>query len=278
MNISENILSNTLTTLAYGWRLERRDGITVGFTSHDQDQIINGITLAAQPGLLPTKIISSLGTQSDGLDIEGTLSAESLREEDLRNGRWDGAKLHIFLYDWKNLDREITSVAIGELGEVSSSGETFNAELLGLTAQLDHDVAPVTSPMCRARFGDRHCKLNRHRFSYEVIVDYIENERIFLTSPLPGNIGDFAFGELRWLNGSFAGLSTYILDSDAQSLSLIDVPKNIAISAETARVEITMGCNKSIAVCSNRFGNAVNFRGEPYLPGNDLLTRYPGAN
>jgi len=29
--------------------------------------------------------------------------------------------------------------------------------------------------------------------------------------------------------------------------------------------------------CSARFGNAVNFRGEPYLPGNDLLTRYPGG-
>ncbi|WP_282098078.1 phage portal protein [Sphingomonas sp. S2M10] len=26
-----------------------------------------------------------------------------------------------------------------------------------------------------------------------------------------------------------------------------------------------------------QIGNAVNFRGEPFLPGTDLLTRYPGA-
>jgi hypothetical protein len=38
------------------------------------------------------------------------------------------------------------------------------------------------------------------------------------------------------------------------------------------------GCDKQMATCSARFANAVNFRGEPYLPGMDLLTRYPGAN
>ena len=34
---------------------------------------------------------------------------------------------------------------------------------------------------------------------------------------------------------------------------------------------------KSIATCAGRFGNTLNFRGEPYLPGVDLLTRYPGG-
>ena len=34
---------------------------------------------------------------------------------------------------------------------------------------------------------------------------------------------------------------------------------------------------KLFATCRDRFANAQNFRGEPHLPGNDLLTRYPGA-
>ena len=42
-------------------------------------------------------------------------------------------------------------------------------------------------------------------------------------------------------------------------------------------VELSEGCDRSLATCAARFGNAVNFRGEPYLPGIDLLTRYPGA-
>nr|WP_258893257.1 phage BR0599 family protein [Sphingomonas sp. SUN019] len=40
---------------------------------------------------------------------------------------------------------------------------------------------------------------------------------------------------------------------------------------------MTEGCDKSVATCAGRFANVANFRGEPYLPGIDLLTRYPGA-
>ena len=34
-------------------------------------------------------------------------------------------------------------------------------------------------------------------------------------------------------------------------------------------------CDKTIATCSARFGNALNFQGEPFLPGNDMLAQYP---
>ncbi len=273
----------TLKTLAYGWHIIRSDGVTLGFTSHDQAQSVGGILLTAQPGLAPTKIVSSLGTQSDGLDISGALTDDALREEDLHIGRWNGARTHIFLYDWMDLDADIVTLARGELGEVRQSEGAFTAEFLGLTAQLDHEVAPVTSPHCRARFGDYQCKLNRQRFSYEVRVMRIEDDRLFVDENLPGRVGDFAFGELRWLSGPATGISTFILDSDMRSLSLIDIPQNItSLSVQrqplNLRIEIIMGCDKNIKTCSERFQNSVNFRGEPYLPGNDLLTRYPGLN
>lgn len=41
-----------------------------------------------------------------------------------------------------------------------------------------------------------------------------------------------------------------------------------------ALVELTEGCDRLFDTCRNRFTNADNFLGEPYLPGNDLLTRY----
>ena len=31
------------------------------------------------------------------------------------------------------------------------------------------------------------------------------------------------------------------------------------------------GCDKSLGTCISKFANAVNFRGEPYLPGVDRL-------
>jgi uncharacterized phage protein (TIGR02218 family) len=31
------------------------------------------------------------------------------------------------------------------------------------------------------------------------------------------------------------------------------------------------GCDKTIGNCAGKFGNAVNFRGEPYVPGMDKM-------
>ncbi len=35
------------------------------------------------------------------------------------------------------------------------------------------------------------------------------------------------------------------------------------------------GCDKSFATCRDRFGNAVNFRGFPFTPGESWLTARP---
>ena len=42
-------------------------------------------------------------------------------------------------------------------------------------------------------------------------------------------------------------------------------------------VALRAGCSKSLAVCRDTFDNVLNFRGEPYVPGNDLLFRTPDA-
>jgi len=34
----------------------------------------------------------------------------------------------------------------------------------------------------------------------------------------------------------------------------------------------TAGCDKRIETCTARFGNAINYRGFPHMPGNDFVT------
>lgn len=41
---------------------------------------------------------------------------------------------------------------------------------------------------------------------------------------------------------------------------------------------IVPGCDKRLATCRDRYANVINFRGEPYLPGQDALTAYPDAH
>jgi uncharacterized phage protein (TIGR02218 family) len=37
----------------------------------------------------------------------------------------------------------------------------------------------------------------------------------------------------------------------------------------------TAGCDKQFATCSAKFGNGVNFRGFPHMPGEEAVLRYP---
>ncbi len=37
------------------------------------------------------------------------------------------------------------------------------------------------------------------------------------------------------------------------------------------------GCDKRLDTCINRFNNTLNFRREPYVPGQDALMTYPDA-
>ena len=273
--MTEAWLARPLTSAAYGWRLERRDGVTLGFTSHDRDVEMDGLVLRASPGMMPSSIVESIGLDVDGLDVRGALTADAIRADDLSAGRWDAARLSIFLFDWTDPAAGMRMLAVGELGAISHSGSEFDAEFKGPAAKLDRGVAPFTSPGCRADFCDADCGLNAARFTHQAQIVSGAGSALTLAAPLPGTSTSFAFGKLRWLDGPNCGLWSDILSVASTSVELIAPPAFAALAG--SRVALIEGCDKTIATCGTRFGNAINFRGEPYLPGNDILTRYPGA-
>jgi len=81
-------------------------------------------------------------------------------------------------------------------------------------------------------------------------------------------------GTLRWIDGPLAGLRYTVLASDPDGRFVLDEPAPADL-APGSRATVREGCDHTLPTCSTRFGNAVNFRGEPFLPGNDLLLRYP---
>ena len=267
-------LDRTVTTGACLWRLERADGVALGFTSHDRDLVIGGFRYRATPGMVPSTIALTDGLAIDNAEIAGVLTSAAIAEADLDAGRWDGALLYISLVDGEQPEADPLPLICGEFGEITRSGDQFTVEMLGATAFLDEPVAPLTSPTCRAEFGDRQCKLGLHRFRAEGRVVSASGEEIAIAA-LDDAAGDYLFGSLRFLDGGNCGLSHAIVGGQGNVLLLAELPAEPV--AEGTRVLLTQGCNKNFATCRDRFANAVNFRGEPYLPGNDLLTRYPGA-
>lgn len=269
-----DFLDSDLTTIALCWRLERRDGAALGFTTHDRDLVIDGLAYRAAPGMLPSAIGLSDGFDPDALDIKGALSSDAITAVDLKAGRWDGASLFVFMVDWEAPEGGRLALARGELGEVSIRGEAFEAELRGPTALLDSAAVEQTSPECRAMLGDKRCRVDMAaRVTTTRIAALVADDVFDVEAAAPGNA--YGYGLLRWIGGANSGLDSAVLRSDGIRLTLREPPAFPPAVGDL--VEIIEGCDKMLATCSGRFGNAVNFRGEPHLPGIDLLTRFPGA-
>ncbi len=268
-------LAPELTTLAFCWRLDRRDGVALGFTTHDRDLVIGGLPYCAAPGMLPSAISLSDGFDVDTLDVAGALTNAAITDEDLTAGRWDGARVRLFAIDWTDPAATSVPLARGELGDVAIRDGGFTAELRGPTALLERPVVEQTSPECRAELGDRRCRVDmagRRRFARIAGIDPDGSIIVEGAAPQPGI---YAYGRLRWIDGPNSGLTSLILSAAGTTLTLREPPPFGIGTGD--HVELIEGCDKAFGTCRDRFANHANFRGEPFLAGNDLLTRYPGA-
>jgi uncharacterized phage protein (TIGR02218 family) len=262
---------NPLTTLAFAWRLERRDGVTLGFTSHDRDLVIDGLTYRATPGMVPSAIERQDSLDPDNVDLAGALTSDAITEHDLAAGRWDGATLRLSAVNWQAPELDPVFLVRGELGTVETGDGRFSVELRGPTSLLEAAVVEETSPECRATLGDKRCRIDLAGRRRLALVSSTAGAKVSLAGPVAAD-GIYGFGQLRWLDGGNAGLSARIVQSVGNLLTLREPPSFATLAG--ARVEIVEGCDRRFATCTGRFANATNFRGEPHLPGNDLLVRY----
>ena len=279
-------MSDRLTTLAMLWTLARRDGVTVALTDHDRDLSVGGRLYRAAPGMTPAAIERGDGLDAAASEARGALTASAVTEDDLIAGRWDGARVTMAVVDWAGVDWTGVDwtgldwaggapivLSEGTIGAVEIDEAGFTAELRGPAAGLERAVTEETSAACRATLGDRRCRVpmaGRRRFARVVGIDGFV-VTLDATEPSENAYGG---GLLRWMGGGGCGLEQAIAVSQGDTVTLRAPAAAVAIGT---LVELREGCDQSVATCAARFGNVANFRGEPYLPGMDLLTRYPGA-
>lgn len=267
-----SVFEGELTSAAICWRIERLDGAGIALTSHDAPLASEGIRYEPAPGITPASVTRSAGLEPHSGEVAGSLSSEALDESDLALGRWEGAMARLGIVDWQRAEPEALQLIGGELSDVATDGDRFTAELRGASIKLEAPVCPATSAECRAHFGDKQCRIDLA--GRTVTSTVLASEDGALT--LDGSFDDrFVLGRLRFMSGANCGLTSVILGVTGAVIQLRDLPR--APVEAGCRVDLREGCDKRLETCISRFANAENFRGEPYLPGNDLLTRYPGA-
>ena len=282
-------LGDVVVPLAWCWRIVRNDGVMLGLTTHDAPLVIDDLVYAPSPGIRPSAIEQRRGLDGDSVEIDGALTSDAITAADLDQGRWNGAQVTVVVADWQAPDARHIIIAAGTLGEVSTDGIGFTAALNGRDPRLDTGFVPETSAECRAELGDAQCRAAMAGRVVRAIVTAVSGDDVVVAGSAIGSGGGgmtiagdgrFAYGRIRWLSGAARGLSASVVAHAGNRLTLNAMPDSAIFGGAVAvgdHVELREGCDKRAATCAARFANIANFRGEPHLPGMDLLTRFPGG-
>lgn len=268
------------TTLCHAWLITRNDGVTFAFTDHDRDLAFGGQVFRADSGLSANAIAQSTGLSVDNTEAIGALSHAAIREDEIEQGRFDGAEVVSWLVNWGDPVQNWVQFR-GSIGELHRADGVFRAELRGLTEALNRPLGRVFQKPCSAVLGDKACGLDVSAPEYSVTLDVVESEkgRMFIWPELPGFAkGWFTRGRLDVVSGPASGLWSMVKHDrfGAHGVRVIELWEPVRGDVGVGvTVKLTAGCDKRSETCRVKFDNFLNFRGFPDLPGEDWVMAVP---
>lgn len=267
------------TTTAHCWIVLRGDGVTLGFTDHDRALTVEGTVCATTSGLDGGEVPTRLGAQVETGEVLGVLASEAIDEDDILLGRYDGARVETWLVNWAAPEQRLR-LRVDTIGEIIREDGVFRAELRSPQQALNVTRGRLYQGLCDAVVGDKRCgvdlDLPEHR-STATVIAVIDPFQVLVSGLSGFDEGWFGFGMGHWSGGKRAGLADPVLthrrtpDGDVLGFAA----KVGAWVADGDTLAVTVGCDRRFATCKVRFGNEVNFRGFPHVPGSDYVLRHP---
>jgi uncharacterized phage protein (TIGR02218 family) len=293
------------TTLAVLWKLTRQDGTVMGFTTHDQNIVypiltgsppVPGVTYVADTGMTNTATASKSDMSVDNLEVTAFLDSDSIHEADIRAGLYDYATIEIRIVNWADLTMGDLKIRSGTVGQIKMMNGVFTAEVRGLTQSLTTVFGDLYGPLCRAELGSglNGIDMNSHYLCHVDITLYrqtgtvtssadaftiLPNSGLLMigsatpTNPAPA--GWFNDGFLQFTSGPMNNFKVEIKNWDGTTLTMFLPLQYQPLTGNTFIIE--PGCDKTRETCFAKFNNIINHRGEPDIPGNDLVLLYPNA-
>ncbi|MGL9726392.1 MAG: DUF2163 domain-containing protein [Wolbachia sp.] len=235
----------------------------MGFTDYDEDLNVNNIFYKSSSGFTASSIILNSDLRADNLEIEGILNSTDIKEEDILSGKYDFAKIEIFLVNYKDLNQGMMGLHFRILSKVTLNNGRLIAEIKELATKLERSIAELYSPVCRAQFCDDRCRANTKKFSRMSTITKIIDERRFENTNLIESDEYYKHGVAKFF--SPVTFEVIVKEYKNKVVTLFSPPP-YQISAGN-KYSILTSCNKAFLTCKNKFNNTVNFRGEPHISG-----------
>lgn len=274
------------TSLATALKITRTDGQVYGFTSHDRDALISGVTYSANPGLDVSDIVIAANLAVGNLELTTLHDGTVFSTAEILGGVWRNAAFVIFRYNWASLGDGIDTLLTGTLGELQLKQNSVVAELRDLRQYLQQAVGSASSKTCRYRLGSTDKNngglclkvINVAPFTMPFTVTGVTSSQVFRDSARTEAADWFGAGEILWLTGNNAGISAKVKTYAADGTFTLVLPMLSAVQIGDTGTAIA-GCRKRLEEdCRDKFNIVVNFGGEPHRQGIDSITESPAAN
>lgn len=271
------------TSDAQCWRVEREDGIVLGFTTHDQPITYNGLVYTPCASLAASAVSSSVfgGASTGDIQAKGLIDDDAISAADLYAGRYDNAAVIVSMVDWQTgagrpLTRGIVSKTDQGLTQYSLTAMTGGARL------QQQPLLDVYAPLCSAEFGDARCGFDVEALRITSVVTASAAKNVVTQAPrrtffdaamIVSGAESYNNGRLTWTSGANIGL-TFEVKSVADGVVTLWMPTAVDIEAGD-QYSLVPGCDKTQTTCSEVYVNLINFRGYPDVPGTDALNQTP---
>lgn len=267
-------IGNTTTNLVRCWKFILKNNDIIGFTNSNKDFVYNNVNYNHFSSCDIDNLKSNLDIENDNFEISNFISSDLIKYDDVLSGKYDNAKIEIFIIDLSNLNDGRVVLLNGRISDIQLKNNVFIASVSGLKDELNKTLCDVYSPICRASFCDTKCKLNKNNYTFSGIVSNIVDKYSFYTNNntiLSKSENYFQNGVIEFTSGLNINQKTEIKQSlNGLFILSTELPYTININDE---FNVVTGCDKKFKTCCSKFNNAINFRGEPHLPGIDLLLK-----
>lgn len=276
------------TSLASAILIRRVDGRVFAFTSHDQPLALDvstwgiddkALLFDCKQGLSASGITATSGFAVDNLELTTLDDGSLFVREEVMAGLWQNAEYRLFRYRWDvaqpTIANDVEMLMRGWLGEITLGSATLTVELRGLKQKLQQSLGMVSQKTCRSRLGASglsQCNRSLVDLTHAVTVTAVTDKRTFsISGGLPSDyLGE---GLLTWETGANAGLTQKVRSHNAGGVVTLVLPMVLPIAAGDQLTAVA-GCRKRLTEdCRDKFGNAINFQGEPHRPSPDELTK-----
>lgn len=265
-----NELSAELTALCRAWTLTKKNGDILRFTDHTHDLTIGGEVYTATSSFAASATQLVGNSVASDTDLTVLLSDTGISADDVERGLYTGAVYELFIVPYTADLIDPIKVLAGRISNTTLLDKSIAVFTLTYTTfRIGKSICEVYTAQCRAGFGDSRCKVDLVPLTFAFTITAVTGAKVFTSDDLVAHPTDhFAQGTVLFTSGDNEGVRMEIILSNAGTIyTLLPLPYMPTIGDEG---EVTRGCMHNVAACT-AYNNLANYRGEPYVPGDDAL-------